>query len=51
MRAYRRAREWVSTAPAAEIAQAEQALFPTIAPPARPRQSPTISSWAAGTRR
>ena len=31
MRAYSRAREWVRTAPAAEIAQAEQAMFPTIA--------------------
>jgi NitT/TauT family transport system substrate-binding protein len=34
MRAYRRARAWVSTAPAAEIAQAEQALFPAVALPA-----------------
>ena len=34
MRAYSRAREWVRTAPAAEIAQAEQAMFPTIALPA-----------------
>ena len=32
MRAYRRAREWVNTAPAAEIARAEQVLFPAIAP-------------------
>jgi NitT/TauT family transport system substrate-binding protein len=29
MRAYRKAREWVQTAPAAEIARAEQSLFPT----------------------
>ena len=29
MRAYRKAREWVQTAPAAEIARAEQPLFPT----------------------
>jgi NitT/TauT family transport system substrate-binding protein len=34
MRAYRRAREWVNTAPAVEIARAEQTLFPAIAPPA-----------------
>jgi NitT/TauT family transport system substrate-binding protein len=34
MRAYRKAREWVSTAPAAEIARAEQTLFPAIAPQA-----------------
>src|SRR5262249_41870767 len=34
IRAYRRAREWVNTAPATEIARAEQALFPAIAPQA-----------------
>ena len=34
IRAYRRARAWVSTAPAAEIAQAEQGLFPAVALPA-----------------
>ena len=31
MRAYRQAREWVNTAPAAEIAQAEQSFFPDVA--------------------
>jgi NitT/TauT family transport system substrate-binding protein len=30
MRAYRRAREWVNSAPAAEIARAEQSFFPTV---------------------
>jgi NitT/TauT family transport system substrate-binding protein len=30
MRAYRKAREWVNTAPAAEVAQAEQPFFPQI---------------------
>ena len=30
MRAYRRAREWVNTAPAAEIARAEQEFFPEV---------------------
>jgi NitT/TauT family transport system substrate-binding protein len=30
MRAYRKAREWVNTAPAAEIARAEQEFFPQI---------------------
>jgi NitT/TauT family transport system substrate-binding protein len=30
MRAYRKAREWVNTAPAAEIAQAERDFFPQI---------------------
>jgi NitT/TauT family transport system substrate-binding protein len=30
MRAYRKAREWVNTAPAAEIANAEQKFFPTV---------------------
>jgi NitT/TauT family transport system substrate-binding protein len=30
MRAYRKAREWVNTAPAAEIARAEQAFFPAV---------------------
>jgi hypothetical protein len=30
MRAYRKAREWVNTAPAAEIAQAEQKFFPQV---------------------
>lgn len=30
MRAYRRAREWVHTAPAAEIARAEQRFFPDV---------------------
>jgi NitT/TauT family transport system substrate-binding protein len=32
MRAYRKAREWVNTAPAAEIAKAEQSFFPQIDP-------------------
>jgi NitT/TauT family transport system substrate-binding protein len=32
MRAYRKAREWVNTAPAAEIAQAEQQFFPAVHP-------------------
>jgi NitT/TauT family transport system substrate-binding protein len=31
MRAYRKAREWVNTAPAAEVARAEQSFFPQIA--------------------
>jgi NitT/TauT family transport system substrate-binding protein len=30
MRAYRKAREWVNTASAAEIAQAEQEFFPAV---------------------
>jgi NitT/TauT family transport system substrate-binding protein len=30
MRAYQKAREWVNTAPAAEIARAEQKFFPTV---------------------
>jgi NitT/TauT family transport system substrate-binding protein len=30
MRAYRQAREWVNTAPAAEIARAEQSFFPAV---------------------
>lgn len=30
MRAYRKAREWVNTAPAAEIAKAEQSFFPQV---------------------
>jgi NitT/TauT family transport system substrate-binding protein len=30
MRAYRQAREWVNTAPAAEIARAEQGFFPAV---------------------
>ena len=30
MRAYRKAREWVNTAPAAEIARAEQGFFPDV---------------------
>jgi NitT/TauT family transport system substrate-binding protein len=32
MRAYQKAREWVNTAAAAEIAQAEQPFFPDVAP-------------------
>ena len=32
MRAYRKAREWVNTTPAAEIAKAEQSFFPQIDP-------------------
>jgi NitT/TauT family transport system substrate-binding protein len=30
MRAYRKAREWVNNAPAADIARAEQSFFPTV---------------------
>ena len=30
MRAYRKARQWINTAPAAEIAQAEQRFFPEV---------------------
>jgi NitT/TauT family transport system substrate-binding protein len=32
MRAYRKAREWVNTAPAAEIAEAEREFFPQVDP-------------------
>lgn len=37
MRAYRKAREWVNSAPAADIARAEQQFFPDIAEPALTR--------------